>query len=184
MVAPLVVTALTPLIKGLFANGLNLLGNAVLAKGKEKVEETLGVKLPSDSQPLSPEKLAELRQLEFEHEEKLLELGIKKQELELKQRELELSAEKIAIEGTTERWKADMLSDSWLSKNVRPMVLLALLTTYVLFAIGSAFDVDVNKEYVELLGQWGMMVMSAYFVGRTVEKGIDVYQGWKQTKGE
>lgn len=176
MVAPLVIAALTPFVKDLFANGLGLLGNAVLAKGKEKVEETLGVKLPPEGQQLSPEKLAEMRQLEFAHEEKLLELGIKKQELDLE-------AEKSATEAVTKRWEADMLSDSWLSKNVRPLVLLFLLATYVIFAIGSAFDINVNEEYVKLLGQWGMMVMSAYFVGRTVEKGIDVYQGWQQTKG-
>jgi hypothetical protein len=177
MVAPLLIAALTPFVKDLFANGLSLLGNAILAKGKEKVEETLGVKLPPEGQPLSPEKLAEMRQLEFTHEEKLLELGIKKQELELE-------AEKSATEAVTKRWEADMLSDSWLSKNVRPLVLVTLLCAYLLFAIGSACGVDINQAYVELLGQWGMMVMSAYFVGRTVEKGIDVYQGWKQTKGE
>ncbi len=177
MVAPLVIAALTPFVKDLFANGLSLLGNAVLAKGKAKVEETLGVKLPPEGQPLSPEKLAELRQLEFAHEEKLLELGIKKQELELE-------ATKSATEAVTKRWEADMLSDSWLSKNVRPLVLLFLLGTYIVFATVSAFGLNVNEKYVELLGQWGMMVMSAYFVGRTIEKGIDVYQGWQQTKGD
>ncbi len=177
MVAPLVVAALTPFVKDLFANGLSLLGNAVLAKGKEKVEEALGVKLPQEGQPLSPEKLAEMRQLEFAHEEKLLELGVRKQELDLE-------ATRIATDAVNKRWEADMLSDSWLSKNVRPMVLLFLLFTYILFATISAFGVNVNQEYVKLLGEWGMMVMSAYFVGRTIEKGIDVYQGWSQTKGD
>lgn len=177
MVAPLVIAALTPFVKDLFANGLSLLGNAILSKGKQKVEETLGVKLPAEGLPLSPEKLAEMRQLEFAHEEKLLELGIKKQELELE-------AEKSATEAVTKRWEADMLSDSWLSKNIRPLVLVTLITAYIIFAIGSAYGMNINETYIELLGQWGVMVMSAYFVGRTVEKGIDVYQGWKQTKGE
>ena len=177
MVAPLVIAALTPFVKDLFANGLSLLGNAVLAKGREKLEETLGVKLPEDDKALSPEQLAHLRELEFAHEEKLLELGIKRQELMLE-------AEKSATEAVTKRWEADMLSDSWLSKNVRPLVLIFLLSAYLLFALLSAVGVVIIEAYVKLLGEWGMMVMSAYFVGRTIEKGIDVYQGWKQTKGD
>jgi len=38
----------------------------------------------------------------------------------------------------------------------------------------SAFSIAVNTAYVELLGQWGMLIMSAYFVGRTVEKGLSM----------
>jgi hypothetical protein len=83
MVAPLIIAALTPFVKDLFANGLSMLGNAVLSKGKVAVEEKLGVKLPDEGQPLSPEQLVTMRQLQFDHEEALLELGIKKQELEL-----------------------------------------------------------------------------------------------------
>ena len=74
----------------------------------------------------------------------------------------------------TERLKADMGSDSWLSKNIRPMTLLAILVGYFTFAMMSAFGRDANPAYVELLGQWGMLIMSFYFGGRTLEKIIDM----------
>jgi len=74
----------------------------------------------------------------------------------------------------TDRLKADMSSDSWLSKNIRPMTLIAIITGYFIFAMMSAFDLDTNERYVELLGQWGMLIMSFYFGGRTLEKIIDM----------
>ena len=70
----------------------------------------------------------------------------------------------------SDRWKADLGSDSWLSKNIRPMTLIAILAGYFIFATSSAFDLNVKQAYVELLGQWGMLIMSAYFGGRTLEK--------------
>jgi hypothetical protein len=73
----------------------------------------------------------------------------------------------------TERAKADMGSDSWLSKNIRPMTLVFLLVAYSGFAIASIFDLETRGAYVELLGQWGMLVMSFYFGGRTMEKIAD-----------
>jgi hypothetical protein len=74
----------------------------------------------------------------------------------------------------TDRLKADMGSDSWLSKNIRPMTLLMILGGYFTFAMMSAFDYDTNQSYVQLLGQWGMLVMSFYFGGRTLEKIMDM----------
>lgn len=74
----------------------------------------------------------------------------------------------------TERLKADMGSDSWLSKNIRPMTLIFILAGYFTFAMMSAFGKDTNANYVELLGQWGMLIMSFYFGGRTLEKIIDM----------
>ena len=73
----------------------------------------------------------------------------------------------------TERLKADMGSDSWLSKNIRPMVLIFILLAYTGFAIASMFDYETRGNYVELLGNWGMVVMSFYFGGRTFEKIAD-----------
>jgi hypothetical protein len=70
----------------------------------------------------------------------------------------------------TERWTADMASDSWLSKNIRPLSLVAIFLGYFLFAMMSAFGLNANEAYVQLLGQWGMLVMGAYFGGRTIEK--------------
>jgi uncharacterized membrane protein len=74
----------------------------------------------------------------------------------------------------TKRAQADMASDSWLSKNIRPMTLIFILVFYVIFAMMSAGGVDTNQKYVELLGQWGMLIMSFYFGGRTLEKIIDM----------
>jgi hypothetical protein len=74
----------------------------------------------------------------------------------------------------TKRQENDMMSDSWLSKNIRPMTLIAILVGYFIFAMMSAFDLDTNQKYVELLGQWGMLIMSFYFGGRTLEKIIDM----------
>ena len=74
----------------------------------------------------------------------------------------------------TKRVQADMMSDSWLSKNIRPMTLVFILVTYTTFGMMSAWDVEVNNNYVELLGQWGMLIMSFYFGGRTLEKIMDM----------
>ena len=67
-----------------------------------------------------------------------------------------------------------MRSDSWLSKNIRPMTLIFILAVYTVFAMMSAFGHNANQEYVTLLGQWGMLIMSFYFGGRTLEKIIDM----------
>lgn len=74
----------------------------------------------------------------------------------------------------TKRQQADMASDSWLSKNIRPMTLIAILAGYFIFAGMSTFGMNANEKYVELLGQWGMLIMSFYFGGRTLEKIIDM----------
>ena len=90
-----------------------------------------------------------------------------------KLQELELEFYKTEQNNLTDRLKADMASDSWLSKNIRPMVLVFLLVAYSGFAIASMFDYETRGTYVELLGQWGMLVMSFYFGGRTMEKIAD-----------
>jgi hypothetical protein len=73
----------------------------------------------------------------------------------------------------TDRWKADMASDSWLSKNIRPLSLVAIFSAYVVFALMSAFNLSVNQDYVELLGQWGIIIFGAYFTSRGAEKIMD-----------
>jgi hypothetical protein len=74
----------------------------------------------------------------------------------------------------TKRHEADMASDSWMSKNIRPGTLVFILFVYSAFAMMSAWDIEVNNNYVELLGQWGMLIMSFYFGGRTLEKIMDM----------
>jgi hypothetical protein len=85
-----------------------------------------------------------------------------------------IEADIVEQQELTKRQQADMASDSWLSKNIRPMTLIAILTGYFVFAMMSAFGMDANTAYVELLGQWGMLIMSFYFGGRTLEKIMDM----------
>ena len=86
----------------------------------------------------------------------------------------QIAADTAEQQELTKRQQADMASDSWLSKNIRPMTLIAILAGYFVFAMMSAFNMDTNTKYVELLGQWGMLIMSFYFGGRTLEKIIDM----------
>jgi hypothetical protein len=86
----------------------------------------------------------------------------------------QLNADMQEQQELTKRHTVDMASDSWLSKNIRPMTLLIILGGYFTFAMLSAFDIETNQKYVELLGQWGMLIMSFYFGGRTLEKIIDM----------
>jgi uncharacterized membrane protein (DUF106 family) len=91
----------------------------------------------------------------------------------------ELNADNIEAQELTKRQSADMMSDSWMSKNIRPMTLVFILVTYTTFGMMSAWDIEVNNNYVELLGQWGMLIMSFYFGGRTLEKIMDMKKNAK-----
>jgi hypothetical protein len=155
------------LLGTLAENGLGLLSSAIQAKGKEVVENTLGVKIPDNP---TPEDVAKLRQLQYEHEERLIELGIEKAKMELAELQLFADASKNEDNNISDRWKADMSSDSWLSKNIRPLSLVALFLGFFMFAMMSAYGLNANESYVTLLGNWGQLIMGAYFGGRTIEK--------------
>jgi hypothetical protein len=86
----------------------------------------------------------------------------------------QIAADTAEQQELTKRQQADMLSDSWLSKNIRPMTLIAILVGYFVFAMMSAFNMNANESYVRLLGDWGMLIMSFYFGGRTLEKIMDM----------
>ena len=88
-----------------------------------------------------------------------------------------LQADMNEQDNLTKRAEADMKSDSWLSKNIRPMTLIFILLTYTVFGMMSAWEIEVNNNYVELLGQWGMLIMSFYFGGRTLEKILAMKKG-------
>ena len=91
-------------------------------------------------------------------------------ELQQQGRLAELQADNVEAQEVSKRWQADMTSDSWLSKNIRPMTLIYLLTAYLAMAILDGLGFKIAEAYVTLLGQWGMLVMGAYFGGRTLEK--------------
>jgi hypothetical protein len=83
-----------------------------------------------------------------------------------------IDAEKEMQQNVTERWKSDMGSDSWLSKNVRPLVLLFLIVSTVLmvFIDSGLISFDVKENWVDLLQIVLITVISAYFGGRSFEK--------------
>ena len=80
----------------------------------------------------------------------------------------ELSLEK----EITERHKNDMQSDSWLSKNIRPLLTIFSLVLYTLFAItdGNIGEFNIANQYVDLLGQIVIMSLGFYFTSRGIEK--------------
>tara|TARA_R100000234_G_C4987231_1_gene173896 strand:+ start:575 stop:967 length:393 start_codon:yes stop_codon:yes gene_type:complete len=98
----------------------------------------------------------------------------KAEKLEAKQKMEELVANyEIEMEkNITDRWKADMNSDSWLSKNVRPLVLIFLIvcTMLIIFIDAGALSFNVKDSYVDLLQLVLITVIGAYFGGRSFEK--------------
>ena len=94
----------------------------------------------------------------------------------------EIQADTAEQQELTKRAEADMTSDSWLSKNIRPMTLIFILLAYTMFAMMSAYGYDANQNFVTLLGNWGMLVMSFYFGGRTLEKIMDMKAKEKQNE--
>ena len=103
-----------------------------------------------------------------------LELATLAQSGELAKMANETEMFKAEQENTTARWTADMSSDSWLSKNIRPLALIAIFIAFFLFTMMSAFGYNAQESYVNLLGQWGQIIFLAYFGGRTVEKLADM----------
>ena len=95
-----------------------------------------------------------------------------KLEAKRKLKELILSHEAEMQRNVTDRWKADMNSDSWLSKNVRPLVLVFLVVSTVLmiFIDAGAISFTVEEKWTDLLQLVLITVIGAYFGGRTMEK--------------
>lgn len=101
-----------------------------------------------------------------------LELAALAQSGELAKMANETDIYKTEQSNVTDRWKSDDATDSWLAKNIRPLSLVAIFVGYFMFALMSAFGYNANEGYVNLLGQWGMLIMSAYFGGKTLENII------------
>ena len=76
----------------------------------------------------------------------------------------------------TKRAEADMASDSWLSKNIRPMIMLYLMIVFTAFAVASA-SLNINTVYVDLLQDMLMMAFGFYFAGRSLEKIATIVKG-------
>ena len=82
-------------------------------------------------------------------------------------------ADNNAQQQVTDRWNADMNSDSWLAKNIRPLVLVFLTFVFSLlsFTDGNIGEFKIAKEYIPIFQTLLVTVYGAYFVGRTWEKG-------------
>ena len=94
--------------------------------------------------------------------------------LQAKQRIQEIleEADKDAQQQVTDRWKYDMQSDSFLSKNIRPLTLVFLTVMFTLLAFtdGNIGEFNIQKEYIPIFQTLLITVYGAYFVGRTWEK--------------
>ena len=95
-----------------------------------------------------------------------------KLEAERKIKELIANYEVEMEKNITSRWEADLKSDSWLSKNVRPMTLIFLIvcTMLLIFIDAGAINFNVKDSYVDLLQLVLITVIGAYFGGRSLEK--------------
>ena len=95
-----------------------------------------------------------------------------KLEAERKIKELMANYEVEMEKNITSRWEADLKSDSWLSKNVRPLVLVFLIvcTMLLIFIDAGALDFEVKSSWVDLLQLVLITVIGAYFGGRSLEK--------------
>jgi hypothetical protein len=98
----------------------------------------------------------------------------KDEKLEAKRKIKELVANyEVEMEkNITSRWEADLKSDSWLSKNVRPLTLVFLIvcTMLLIFIDAGAINFNVKDSYVDLLQLVLITVIGAYFGGRSLEK--------------
>ena len=95
-----------------------------------------------------------------------------KLEAERKIKELMANYEVEMEKNITSRWEADLKSDSWLSKNVRPLVMIFLIvcTMLLIFIDAGAINFEVKSTWVDLLQLVLITVIGAYFGGRSLEK--------------
>jgi hypothetical protein len=157
---------LLPLLQPLLSNGLNLVANAVAAKGKDYVEKKLGVELKPD---MSPEDIIRLKTAEMEHEEELMRLRIEDDKLDLAELELRLKDTDSARDREVQISTSDKAP--LLNKIVTPVLALGIvLITFVLFGI-VMFDnnpVDASRKDILIyilgvLSAISTQIVSYYF---------------------
>lgn len=150
-------------IKDLVAGGLDGLLNGaskIIANFKADPTEVLKAQ-------------TELEKLRVEAENKALEISVQIEAEKTKQIESENKA-------ITDRWASDMTSDSWMSKNTRPIGFLSTLGFLFFLVITDSLDVpfDVKPSYIDLLQMLLITIVGAYYGGRTLEK----YQSIRSNK--
>ena len=139
--------ALGAILTPLLGNGLNLVANAVMAKGKDYVEKKLGVELKPD---MSADEIIRLKTAEMEHEEELLRLKIEENKLDLQELELHIGNTNSA----RDREVAIATSDKapFINKIVTPVLALSiLLLTFILFGIVMFDNTPVESSRKDIL---------------------------------
>lgn len=136
-----------PLIQTLLSNGLGLVANAVMAKGKEFVEDKLGVKLAPD---MSPEQVAQIKIAEMQHEEELMRLRLEENKLDLE--ELGMRLKDTDSARNREIAVATSKDAPLLNKVITPILALSiLLITLVLFSIVMFQDAPLDSSRKDVL---------------------------------
>jgi hypothetical protein len=139
--------ALAAILTPLLGNGLNLVANAVMAKGKDYVEKKLGVSLKPD---MSPEDLVKVQIAQMEHEEELLKLRLEEDKLDLAELELRLKDTDSARDREVQVSTSDKAP--LLNKIVTPVLALSiLLLTFVLFGVVMFNDTPVEASRKDIL---------------------------------
>lgn len=144
------------LLMPLLSQGLSLLGNAVMAKGKDWVEEQTGVKL---DQPLSAEDTLKLRQYELDHEEELLRMRVEDKRLDLAD-----------VQGARDMNTRinESSNAAWLSKNIPALLALIVISSgFTLLALTK--DADVRTAVVGLM----TLVLGFYFGSTSASRTKD-----------
>ena len=139
--------ALAAILTPLLGNGLNLVANAVMAKGKDFVEKKLGVELKPD---MSPEDLAKIQIAQMEHEEELMRLRIEDDKLNLAELQMLLKDTNDARQREVQIANSDKAP--LLNKIVTPVLALSiLLLTFVLFGVVMFNDTPVEASRKDIL---------------------------------
>jgi hypothetical protein len=162
MIPAAIQAILTPLL----GNGLNLVANAVMAKGKDYVEKKLGVELKPD---MSPEDLAKIQIAQMEHEEELLKLRLEEDKLDLAELQARLKDTNDAREREVQIANSDKAP--LINKIVTPVLALSiLLLTFVLFGVvmfdGSPVEASRKDILIYVLGVLSAIasqIVSYYF---------------------
>ena len=85
----------------------------------------------------------------------------------------------IELEEVTKRWQADQMSDSWLSKNIRPLVLAGCMFIFLLLGVLDSIDnvgVSIHEAWISTFETMMMTVVAGYFGGRSLEKSVSLYK--------
>lgn len=153
-----------PIVTTLLSEGLSLIGNAVLAKGKDFIEEKTGIKLEPE---MSEENILKLKQYELEHEEELLKLKLEDNRLNTELFKVEAEDRNSARE--RELRVNESVNAGWFSKNTSSLLAIAYTAIFLTLGFLTVFDVGIayreapfNQVY-NTMGQIVMLIVGYYW---------------------